>query len=275
MPEFALIDGVQASGLPLADRGFAYGDGVFETMRAIDGRVPLWPLHLARLAEGCERLGLQLPEAPLLVAECARATATAPCAVLKLVLTRGDGGRGYAPTHPSRTRRVLMRHPVPPPSTERSGLLLGWCATTLPRDPQLAGIKHLNRLHQVLARMEVDALGVDEGLCCDDRGQVVCATAANLFARIDGQLYTPDVGDCGVAGVARAALLQDPQFGGSVKVVALPRGDLARAQEIFLSNAVRGVMPVRQLGDRAVPAGESAALARAALARRGFAPAGA
>ncbi len=275
MPEFALIDGVEARALPLADRGVAYGDGVFETMRAIDGRVPLWPLHLARLAEGCQRIGLQLPEVSLLLAESARALAAAPCAVLKLVLTRGDGGRGYAPTIPSRTRRVLMRYPVPPPSTAPSGLRLGWCTTTLPRDPQLAGIKHLNRLHQVLARIEVDALGVDEGLCCDDRDQVICATAANLFARIDGQLRTPDVGDCGVAGVARAALLQDPQFGGSIQVGALARADLARAQEIFLSNAVRGVMPVRQLGDRAVAAGESAALARAALARRGFALAGA
>ena len=275
MAEFALVDGVVASGLPLSDRGFAYGDGVFETMRAIDGRVPLWPLHLARLHEGCRRLGLALPPAPLLLAEIERAMFDAPAAVLKLVLTRGDGGRGYSPAHPGTIRRVLMRYPVPPPSAAESGLSLGWCSTRLPRDPQLAGIKHLNRLHQVLARAEVDQLGCDEGLCCDDQGHVICATAANVFARIDGQLHTPDVSDCGVAGVARAALLQDPEFGGTVRIGPLHRDALARAEEIFLSNAVRGVMPVRRLSDRTLPTGESATHARAALARRGFTLAGA
>jgi 4-amino-4-deoxychorismate lyase len=275
MVEFALVDGVAANGLPLADRGFAYGDGVFETMRAIDGRVPLWPLHLARLAEGCRRLGMELPPASLLLAEIERALADAPAAVLKLVLTRGDGGRGYAPPRPSKIRRVLMRFPAPLPFAHESGLSLGWCSLQLPRDRLLAGIKHLNRLHQVLARAEVDQQGCDEGLCCDDHGQVVCATAANVFARIDGQLHTPDVSDCGVAGVARAALLQDPEFGSVIRVGALQRSELARAQEIFLSNAVRGVMPVRQIGERSLVVGESAAQARAALARCGFAPVGA
>jgi 4-amino-4-deoxychorismate lyase len=165
-----------------------------------------------------------------------------------------------------------MRHHLPPPSVDPRGLHVDHCATPLPRDSVLAGIKHLNRLHQVLARAEADARGLDEGLCGFDDGQLVCATAANLFAVVDGELRTPPVTEAGVAGVCRAALLADPWFGRDIRCTAVSREDLGRASEIFLTNAVRGVLAVRRCGSREVSPGAATGAARAAMARVGLPP---
>jgi 4-amino-4-deoxychorismate lyase len=162
-----------------------------------------------------------------------------------------------------------MRHALPQPCDPR-GIRVVWCATRLPLDPRLAGLKHLNRLHQVLARAEVDAAGADEGLCLDASGRVACATAANVFAVVDGVVRTPAIEAAGVAGVARAALLADAGFGADVEIGELQPADLARASEIFLSNAVRGVMPVCELDGRSLSVGPAALAARQALARRGW-----
>lgn len=268
-PEACRVDGVAVATIPADDRGLAYGDGLFETMRGVDGRVALWDFHLARLTLGCARLGIPVPDGRTLASECASLLHGHADAVLKLVLTRGGGARGYAPAHDVLPRRILMRLPAPP-APRPEGLRLHACATRLPLDPALAGLKHLNRLHQVLARAEVAAAGADEGLCLDTAGRVACATAANVFAVVDGELRTPSVDESGVAGTCRAALLADPAFGPTVRMGALFPQDLARASEVFLTNAVRGVMPVASIDGRAVGGGAAAAAARAALARAGF-----
>lgn len=273
-PEACRIDGAPAATIPVDDRGLAYGDGLFETMRAVDGRIALWDFHLARLRQGCARLGIAPPAADRLAAECADLLDGHADAVLKLLLTRGSGSRGYAPRHEHRPRRILMRLPAPPPPPA-DGLRLVTCTTRLPLDPALAGLKHLNRLHQVLARAEVDAVGADEGLCLDAAGRVACATAANVFAQVDGALRTPSVDEAGVAGACRAALLADPAFGRTMRVGPLLPQEIGRASEVFLTNAVRGVMPVASIDGRAVCTGGAAAAARAALSRLCFAVAGA
>ena len=268
-PEACLVDGVPSVAIPADDRGLAYGDGLFETMRAIDGHIALWDFHMARLRRGGERLGIAAPDGATLAAECAGLLCGHADAVLKLVLTRGSGGRGYAPPHDPRPRRVLMRLPAPPPPRPE-GLRLHTCATRLPLDPALAGLKHLNRLHQVLARAEAEAAGADEGLCLDAAGRVACATSANVFAVVDCELRTPPVDEAGVAGTCRAALLADPAFGPTVQVGALSPQDLARASEVFLTNAVRGVMPVASIDGRDVARGAATTSAHAALSRAGF-----
>jgi 4-amino-4-deoxychorismate lyase len=268
-PESYRLDGVATTALPLDDRGLAYGDGLFETMRAVGGRIALWDFHLARLRRGCARLDIAAPDPGVLAAECAALAEGHADGVLKLLLTRGGGGRGYAAPHGSTPRRILMRHPAPAASPAQ-GLRLHACATRLPLDPALAGIKHLNRLHQVLARAEVEAAGADEGLCLDAAGRVACATAANVFAVVDGVLRTPAVDEAGVAGACRAALLADPVVGPTVRIGELRPEELTRASEVFLTNAVRGVMPVAAFAGHAWPAGAAAAAARAALARVGF-----
>jgi 4-amino-4-deoxychorismate lyase len=267
MVERLLVDGLPAAGVPADDRGLAYGDGVFETLRAVRGHVPLWGLHWARLSRGCARLGIAPGPRDTFERELADLLAGTDDAVAKLVVTRGGGARGYAPRSATAARRILMRFPPPIATGPVATIVVR--ELRLPRDPRLGGLKHLNRLHQVLARAEVDARGADEGLCLDDAGAVVCACSANVFLRIDGGWVAPDPAAAGVEGVCRATLLADPTFGPQVAVAAVDESALRRADAMFLSNAVRGVVPVASLDGRALEVA-AAAPAAAALSALGF-----
>jgi len=263
--EVELVDG----RIEPRDRGLAYGDGLFETMRWSAGRVPLLDRHFARLAEGARRLGISLPDLADLGAAIAGAAPADGDAVVKLVVTRGAGSRGYGlPKDAVPTAFALIEPWMPRVPADPEGLSLVWCRTQLAAQPALAGIKHLNRLEQVLARAEWDDPAIDEGLLCDPSGHVVCATAANLFAVIDGRLWTPDVSHSGVAGVARGVLLDERVLGAEVRPIA--RAVLESADEIFLTNALAGVRPVVRLGTRRLKPGEVTRAAVAVLARLGL-----
>jgi 4-amino-4-deoxychorismate lyase len=242
------INGEPVSTVSALDRGFLYGDGLFETIRWVDGDVPLWARHRARLAEGCARLGLPVPDGAL-EADIAEVGAGLSDAVIRLTLTRGVGQRGYALPAAVRGTRVVAATPSPAmrAGAYTEGLHLRLCQTRLALQPALAGLKHLNRLEQVLARAEWNDASIDEGLMFDMEGRVVCATAANIFAVFDGELLTPAVDRCGVAGVARAEVLA---LQTDVHVVALTLDTLLQADELFLSSSVRGILPVRRLPGR-------------------------
>lgn len=240
-PVDAAIDSVLAGG-----RGLAYGDGVFETMRAAGGVIPWWPAHRARLARGAARLGIAMPPDDALDAALRDLLSAHPDAVVKLVLTRGSGGRGYAP--PADAPPVwLLSASALPPSPRVGGLVLRWCELRLAAQPALAGIKHCNRLEQVLARAEWRDEGIDEGLLCDGDGDVVCATAANLFVLRDDRWWTPPVDRCGVAGVCRGWALAALD----ATECRLTPGDVLSSQALVLCNAVRGILPVARLGGHA------------------------
>ncbi|ALN57051.1 aminotransferase, class IV [Lysobacter enzymogenes] len=236
--------GVRLPALPPFDRGQAYGDALFETLRAHRGELPWWDAHWARLTLGAQRLGLALPDPERVRAEALELLAGAD-AVLKLILSRGAGGRGYAP--PARAEPVwtLSRHPLPPPP-RAGGLRLRWCELRLAEQPALAGLKHCNRLEQVLARAEWDDPDIDEGLLRNVAGEAVCATAANVFVLHGRQWTTPPVDRCGVAGVCRQRLIELS----AARVAAVAADELQRADAIFLCNAVRGILPVARLGER-------------------------
>ena len=227
------------------NRGLAYGDGVFETMRIDRGELPLWPRHLARLHEGAGRLGIALPAIDFIESRIAESVAGVDAGVLKLLLTRGDGGRGYAPPIDSEPVWMLSLHPLP--AALGSGLRLHWCETRLSSQPALAGIKHCNRLEQVLARAEVEAASCDEGLLRDMAGNTIGATSANLLLLRDGHWLTPPVDACGVTGVLRGWLLEQ----GLVEVAELAPDAVDSAEVVALCNAVRGILPVASLGARA------------------------
>lgn len=233
-----LVDGVSP-----ANRGLNYGDGLFETMRVHGGELPLWPGHLARLREGARRLGIGLPDPAFIRARIVDMVNGADAGVLKLLVTRGDGGRGYAAAATMEPVWQLSLHPLPP---AQASLRLHLCETRLAIQPRLAGIKHCNRLEQVLARAEVARTGCDEGLLLDMDGRVVSATAANLLVLRDGRWLTPPVERCGVAGVLRGELLEL----GQVDVAELTVADVETAEALALCNAVRGILRVGQLGER-------------------------
>lgn len=234
----------EVTGIDPRNRGLAYGDGLFETMRVHRGGVPLWPRHLTRLREGAQRLGLQLPSVEFIEARVADATGGCGAGVLKLLLTRGEGGRGYAPPVDAPSMWLLSLHPLP--ASDQSGLRVLWCDTRLAGQPALAGIKHCNRLEQVLGRAEVERAGHDEGLMRDMAGKAICATAANLLVLRDGRWLTPSVDACGVAGVLRGWLLEQ----GLADIATLAPEDVESAQAVALSNAVRGILPISMLDAR-------------------------
>jgi len=239
-----LVDGVAADRVSVLDRGFGYGDGLFESIRLVGTRAPLWARHMQRLTAGCERLLIPAPDPDQLWHETQQVRADMAHAVVRITVTRGIGERGYAPPATPRPTRVVAAFP-PPPVGEAAihGVRMRVCRLRLAEQPRLAGVKHLNRLEQVLARAEWNDPAIAEGVLCDGHGHVISATMANLFAVIDGELLTPAVDRCGIAGVARAEVLEAM----SARVVEIGLEALAGASELFLSSSVRGIVPVQSL----------------------------
>ncbi|MFN3713365.1 MAG: aminodeoxychorismate lyase [Alcanivoracaceae bacterium] len=241
------------------DRGLCYGDGLFETLRVAAGRAPLWDAHRARLLAGAARLGIPLPAA-LDEVFASRLADTAE-GIIKIIVTHGVGGRGYSAPDPVLPTLLVESHPLRLPASSRyqDGLTLGVCDIRLASQPMLAGIKHLNRLEQVLARRQVDAEGWDEGLVLGAAGEPLELTAMNLFARFGDELWTADLGAAGVAGVMRDHVIRElaPSRGLEVRVASGTLSRLQQADELFACNSVAGILPVRKLADWSWPVGET------------------
>lgn len=233
------------------DRAATYGDGLFETMRIHQGKLPLWPRHAERLQRGLVALKMPVADFASIEQVVLDEASKHPSGTLKLIVSRQDRVRGYRPS-PQARLQLTMQHSQAAPllaQTHQQGITVRCCSTTLAEQPALAGIKHLNRLEQVLARMEWDDPTIHEGLMFDQQGQLICATAANVFVRRQGQWFTPNINRCGVAGTLRAELLA--RF--AVQKTEIPRVWLDEIDAMFLSNSLRGIMPVTQLDDRKLP----------------------
>ena len=251
------VDGQPAELLSVKDRGLAYGDGLFETIAVTAGQAVLLERHLARLAEGCARLRIPI-DMNLLKAELLAFCQQLGDGVAKLMVTRGDGQRGYAPPEPAQPRRILQSAAKPqyPARNAEQGVRLFACATRLAEQPLLAGLKHLNRLEQVLARAEWQDAEHAEGLMLDASGRVIEGVYSNLFIVRAGQLITADLSRCGVAGVMRAELLaQAAACGIGCQVRDFDLAELLAADEVFLCNSVYGVWPVCALQTHDWPVG--------------------
>lgn len=248
-----LINGQPEDRIDARDRGLLYGDGVFETLRIRRGRPLLWQQHMARLQRGCDALGLEADPGAV-ERDCQRLLKEGRDreAVLKILLSRGSGGRGYRPPAEPRHTRMLQLHPLPPDydSSARDGVRAMLCRQRLSENRQLAGIKHLNRLDQVLASRELYQ-GVAEGLMCDQGGAIIEGTRSNLFLVDEQGLGTPAMAHCGVAGIMRDWLLERCRSEGlPVATRRLEPGSLSLASEVFLCNSVFGVWPLRSLSLR-------------------------
>lgn len=273
----ALIDGVEADCLPIDNRGLQYGDGLFETIAVHDGGLCLWLGHFDRLRHGAERLGIPCPGQEILLRECRRLILDQSPGVLKIILTRGRGGRGYrAPKNPG-SSRILILYPWPdyPAAWWSEGVEVTFCRTPLGESPVLAGLKHLNRLEQVLARSEWCDPDIAEGLMQDGRGRVIGGTMSNLFLVDGSRLLTPRLDTCGIAGTVRDLVLRlAGAFGIEVLIGDIAPADLVATDGVFLTNALIGVWPVRRLGGHKMaperlPAELIAAVRRAARQPQG------
>jgi 4-amino-4-deoxychorismate lyase len=263
-----LINGESIANLTHAvsasERGLHYGDGVFETMLLTGGGVRFLDDHMLRLETGCQRLGIAAPSPNVLRNDIARVAARLQLAVIKVIVTRGASGRGYRPPESVAPTRIVAAYPAPEPGANE--IIVNWRQTRLGRNARLAGIKHLNRLEQVLAQTEPRSGDFDEGLMLDTEGEVVSATAGNVFIVRDGALCTPDLRFCGVRGVMRAQVLRTAGgLGHTVSEEPLWPHDVEQASEVFITNSVRGVRSVAALGDRRWAPGAVAQRLREAL----------
>jgi 4-amino-4-deoxychorismate lyase len=246
----ALVDGAPGERLSIRDRGLHYGDGLFETVRRERGRLRWFDRHLARLALGCERLGIELADAALLRTEAEAVAAATPRALVKIIVTRGVAtGRGYRPAGDERPTRVVCAYdwPAPPPAEFRAAL----SAVALGVNPSLAGIKHLNRLEQVLAQRAAARQDLHEVLMASSAGMLVGGSMSNVFAWRDHELWTPPVADCGVAGVMRALVLEAAgALGIPVRIEAWPGAELGSVSSLFVTNVRLGLQPIHWYQDR-------------------------
>lgn len=246
------INGQPDTRLPVTDRGLAYGDGLFETIRIAERGPVLLEYHLDRLLLGCRRLRIPLTRDQI-EAELASWPGMAVPGIAKMIVTRGSGGRGYAPAGDLEPRRILQHFPLPayPDSWFEQGIRVFPCVNRLGHSPVLAGIKHLNRLEQVLARGEWEGGETfQEGLVSDQNGAVVEGTVSNLFVVRGQQVLTPRLDQCGVAGVMRRWLLEQLRASGlDVMETTITLDGFRVADERFFCNSVFGVWPVARFED--------------------------
>ncbi len=249
----ALIGGQWTRCVDLADRGFQYGDGTFTTIAVRKGVPLFWTLHLARLERDCRKLLIPFPGSECLEPDVRTLCAARTDGVLKIHITRGIGERGYRLPEPQRATRVLSIYPPPdyPSELRKIGVEVRLCENRLGINPSLAGIKHMNRLEQILARAEWTDDGIREGIMLDVEGYVVEGTMSNVFLIKNGTLYTPKIDRCGVAGVMRSITIETArQRGIAVVESRVAIEELYAADEVFLTNCVIGLWPVRRCEHR-------------------------
>jgi 4-amino-4-deoxychorismate lyase len=252
-PEAVWINGRPDAALSPVERGLHYGDGLFETIACLRGRPRFLDLHLERLRGGCARLGIQFPAPDELRHEILAVAAGAKRAIVKVLLTRGPAvARGYATTGSERPTRLTLRYRwEADPRLEADGIRVRTAALRLAESPALAGLKHLNRLEQVLARREWSDAGIAEALMFSTGGRLISGVMSNVFLIEGGVLRTPRLDRCGVAGIMRQVVLREAARAGiPAEEAVLESADLARTRELFLTSAVTGLRPVRSLDGR-------------------------
>ena len=251
-PPRVLINGEPRDTLSVLDRGLQYGDGLFETIRVVDGACQYWSEHMHRLELGCQKLGIQFPGKEGLRRDADSLIQSSLKGVLKIIVTRGFSERGFRINLDNSPNRVLLlaSQPQYPAKYYQEGVDLVLCRQRLGNSPQLAGIKHLNRLEQVLARKEWDD-EYQEGLLLDQFDQVAEGTMSNVFI-IEGQfVVTPRLEACGVHGIIRDQIIrQVDDFGMKIELENFTMERFLEAEAVFMTNSIFGVWPLKSFDKR-------------------------
>ena len=247
-----LFNGQLRDTLPISDRGLQYGDGVWETIRIKNHQAMLLEQHLERLQLGVKTLALQNFDINALRQEIKTLQSQQKEAVLKIIISRGSGGRGYNPIGINTpASRIVSLHPLPdyPKSYYQEGIQLTLCRTRLAHNPILAGFKHLNCLNYIMARAEFSE-PYQEGLVRDYQGHIIEGTMSNVFIIKDNTLYTPQLDACGIKGVMQNSLIKQlatlPQT--EIKLVwkaNISVSDIQQADAVFITNSIIGIWAVK------------------------------
>ncbi len=246
-----LVNGRPADSILVQDRGLAYGDGVFRTVRTRSGQPLWWHDQFAKLSADCQALNLALTSEAQLHGEICQVAESGE-GVVKVIVTRGSGTRGYASAHGETPTRIVFSAPLPPYARVEAPMEVAarWCTLKLARQPRLAGIKHLNRLENVLARAEWNDASIFEGILCDDHEMIIGGVMSNVLWAKNGELFTPDLSESGVAGVARARILRaSVQRGVPTHIGRWQRDAILAADEVMICNSVIGIRRVAKLED--------------------------
>ncbi|MFT6394710.1 MAG: 4-amino-4-deoxychorismate lyase [Methylophilaceae bacterium] len=247
----SLVNGSFSAPISPLDRGFAYGDGVFRTIKIINGLPEHWPMHYQTLFADCSAIGIVCPSADTFISDFKKIFDIDEfSAVVKIIVTRGEGERGYNPPAVTTPMRVMIKSSMPdyPEVNFSEGVVLHLCDTRITHQPKLAGIKHLNRLDNVLARMEWHDPKVAEGVMLDMEGNVIECTAANIVARYGDTLITPKLDQCGVAGITRKQILAHAKrLELNTAIERMNLKDLHSADEVVICNSLFGAWQVRKL----------------------------
>jgi len=257
-----LVNGQPGAFIDITDRGFQYGDGLFETLSVLDGIPMYYSRHIARLKRGCQRLGIPFTRFNALEQEVNALCRESERAVIKIQISRGAGNtRGFKCTESMQPTRVVSLSPYPnyPKFLKREGVQTRVCHTRLGINPALAGIKHSNRLEQIIARAEWENAEIMEGILLDADNFVVEGTMTNIFLATGNTLYTPYIDRCGVAGIIRELVIELAQLN-NVDLVEgrITLGQLLDADEFFLTNSIVEIWPVKQMDDRVYSMGRFA-----------------
>ena len=248
-----LVNGTPSGEVSATDRGLAYGDGVFRTFPARDGGALHWSRQYAKLAHDCTALGIAPPASDVLECDMAAAFADETHAAVKIIVTRGRGRRGYAYDRDAPPTRIVIVESgaAYPPAHREAGVSVRRCALRLSHQPALAGLKHLNRLENVIARSEWSDPAIAEGILLDVEDGVIGGTMSNLFVVSGGALVTPRLDRCGVAGVTRERAIDAAhRLAITCSAAAISWNDLLDAEEVFLVNSLAGVWPVAAIDGR-------------------------
>jgi 4-amino-4-deoxychorismate lyase len=248
-----LVNGSPSNVISIRNRGLLYGDGVFRTMRVANGQSQHWLLHYQKLHHDCTALGIVCPDFALLSAELENLLSSQTDCAIKLIVTRGISTRGYAPFTQTTPTRIWDVAPLPdyPAEWATHGIKARLCQLRLSQQPRLAGIKHLNRLENVLAASEWSDAEIAEGLLMDADGNVIEGVRSNLFAVLNGTLTTPSLLGCGVAGIQRDRVNAWANTNNvPLEIRALSWDEVINADELFIVNSLIGVWPIRELEQR-------------------------
>ena len=246
------INAKPESSLPVTDRGLAYGDGVFETVRC-QPRMVLLDEHLERLEKGLQLLGLPVSIDAVRSSIASYADHFSP-GLIKVIVTRGSGGRGYLPPESPEPRIIIQGFDLPTYSAAwyREGVAVFLCQTTVSGSSSLRGLKHLNRLEQVMARREFSGAEYQEGLMADDTQSYLEGTMSNLFLIKDEVLLMPPLATQAVQGTMQRFVVEIcRQTDCSYRELDLvSEHQLLDADRVFVCNSVFGLWPVRRLMHR-------------------------